>query len=56
LFAPMILSLIAPREKFYDGIPIVPVLQLQDFLNELPGHLESLRHYHRRPGSFKVLG
>ena len=56
LFVPMILSLIAPREKFYDGVPIVPVLQLQDFLNELPGHLESLRHYHRRPGSFKVLG
>ncbi len=33
---PAILSLTTVRSKFYNKVPIVPVLQLQDFLNQLP--------------------
>ena len=31
--APLILSLIRGPHKFYNGVPIVPILQLQDFIN-----------------------
>ncbi len=44
-FAPVILSLIPSRFKFYDSVPIVPVLQLQDFLIQLPFHVESLKYF-----------
>lgn len=46
-FVPAILSLIPERSKFVDSVPIVPVLQLQDFLNQLPAHIESLKHFNR---------
>jgi Holliday junction resolvase-like predicted endonuclease len=35
-FIPVILSLTVSRFKFYDNVPIVPVLQVQDFLQQLP--------------------
>jgi len=35
---PMILSLIPASSKFCSGVPIVPILQLQNFLDELPAH------------------
>lgn len=35
---PLILSLVPSPFKFYKKVPIVPVLQLQNFLNELPAH------------------
>ena len=35
-FVPIILSLIVEKSKFFEGVPIVPILQLQDFLNYLP--------------------
>ena len=35
---PMILSLIPASSKFCNGVPIVPILQLQNFLDELPAH------------------
>jgi Holliday junction resolvase-like predicted endonuclease len=38
---PVILSLIPSSFKFYDNVPVVPVLQLQDFLLQLPFHVES---------------
>jgi Holliday junction resolvase-like predicted endonuclease len=41
---PAVLSLVAGRFRFYDHVPIVPVLQLQDFLNQLPAYADSLRH------------
>jgi Holliday junction resolvase-like predicted endonuclease len=44
-FVPAILSLIPCRFKFYDNVPIVPVLQLQDFLNQLPAYTYSLKSY-----------
>ncbi|MEM3577420.1 MAG: restriction endonuclease [Candidatus Bathyarchaeia archaeon] len=42
---PTVLSLVAGKFKFYDNVPIVPVLQLQDFINQLPAYVESLRHF-----------
>jgi DNA-binding transcriptional MerR regulator len=42
---PAVLSLVTGRFKFYDKVPIVPVLQLQDFLRQLPACADSLRHF-----------
>jgi len=42
---PAVLSLVAGRFKFYDNVPIVPVLQLQDFLSQLPAYVGSLKHF-----------
>ena len=42
---PVILSLIPSPLKFYRNTPIVPILQLQNFLNELPAHVNALRHF-----------
>ncbi len=44
-FVPAILSLVQGGFKFYDDIPIVPVLQLQDFLYQLPAYMYSLKSY-----------
>ena len=43
-FAPAILTLIPVCFKFYDKVPIVPVLQLQDFLSQLPMYTEQLKY------------
>lgn len=39
---PAVLSLIPAPSKFYGGVPVVPVLQLQNFLSELPAHVYAL--------------
>jgi len=39
---PVVLSLIVNESKFFEGVPIVPILQLQDFLNHLPTCTDSL--------------
>jgi Holliday junction resolvase-like predicted endonuclease len=44
-FVPVILSLFPSRFKFYDNVPVVPVLQLQDFLIQLPAQVESLTYF-----------
>jgi len=41
-FVPAVLSLTFDKFKFYKGVPVVPVLQLQDFLNQLPAYADSL--------------
>jgi Holliday junction resolvase-like predicted endonuclease len=46
-FVPAVLSLVTGRFKFYENVPIVSVLQLQDFLNQLPAYVDSLRHFPR---------
>ncbi|MBX5328690.1 hypothetical protein HM003_04975 [Candidatus Bathyarchaeota archaeon A05DMB-5] len=43
-FVPAVLLLVPGRFKFYDGVPIIPVLQLQDFLTQLPALVDSLKH------------
>lgn len=42
---PVILSLIPSSFKFYNNVPVVPVLQFQDFLTQLPAQVESLRYF-----------
>ncbi len=42
---PVILSLVPGSLKFYNEVPIVPILQIQNFLNELPAHTTDLTHF-----------
>jgi Holliday junction resolvase-like predicted endonuclease len=42
-FYPVILTLISGSAKFHEGVPLVPVLQLQDFLTQMPVYSGSLR-------------
>lgn len=44
-FVPVILSLIPSSFKFYDNVPVVPILQLQDFMIQLPAYIESLKYF-----------
>jgi len=44
---PAVLLLVPSKFKFYDNVPIVPVLQLQDFLSQLPAYADSLKHFSR---------
>jgi Holliday junction resolvase-like predicted endonuclease len=46
-FVPVVLVLIPSRFKFCDDVPIVPVLQLQDFLQQLPLEIESLKYFQK---------
>jgi len=45
---PAILSLITARSKFYNRVPIIHVLQLQDFISQLPAYADSLKHFSKR--------
>lgn len=45
VLVPMVLSLFPSPFKFYNNVPVVPVLQLQSFLNELPAHVISLTRF-----------
>ena len=45
---PAILFLFTARSKFYNKVPIVPVLQLQDFISQLPAYVDSLKHFSKR--------
>jgi len=42
---PMVLSLVPGPFKFYRKVPIVPVLQLQSFLGDLPAYVTSLKSF-----------
>jgi Holliday junction resolvase-like predicted endonuclease len=42
---PAILSLTVGNVKFFDAVPVVPILQLRDFLDQLPVHVDSLRNF-----------
>ena len=50
---PAILSLVASNLKFLENVPIVPILQLQDFLTQLPAYGYSLKHFSVTSGHFK---
>ncbi len=45
VFAPVVASLVAGPLKFHRNAPVVPIMQLQNFIDELPAHLETLAHY-----------
>ncbi len=44
-FIPSVLSLIPSANKFQDKVPVVPVLQLQDFISQLPAYIETLKFF-----------
>jgi hypothetical protein len=46
-FIPAVLSLMPSSFKFYDKVPVVPVLQMQDFLNQMPMYTESLKSFYK---------
>ncbi len=45
ILIPVILSLVRAPLKFYKNTPVVPILQLQNFLTELPAHVNTLKHF-----------
>ncbi|MDH5448749.1 MAG: hypothetical protein OEY24_05595 [Candidatus Bathyarchaeota archaeon] len=45
---PIVLSLLISPFRIHRDTPIVPVLQLQSFLNELPAHIGSLTHFSQK--------
>ena len=45
LFVPAILSLMPIRNKFYNLVPIIPILQFQDFLNQFQGYFSRIKHF-----------
>jgi len=45
---PLILSLIPGPFKFHNNVPVVPVLQLLDFINEMPLEVHSLTHFTKK--------
>jgi len=45
---PIVMSLSPGPYKFYNNVPIVPVLQLQDFINELPAQVHLLKSFHQK--------
>ncbi|MCW3996010.1 MAG: NERD domain-containing protein [Candidatus Bathyarchaeota archaeon] len=51
-FIPAVLSLLPSSQKFHGKVPIVPVLQMQDFISQMPAYLENLQVYHK---NFKTL-
>ncbi len=48
-FVPLILSLVPSMHKFHRGVPIVPVLQLRDFLQEMPAHINEMTRFRSQP-------
>jgi Holliday junction resolvase-like predicted endonuclease len=46
-FIPVVLTLMSSRFKFCDNVPVVPVLQLRDFLCQLPVEVESLTYFQK---------
>jgi Holliday junction resolvase-like predicted endonuclease len=51
-FVPAVLSLMPGAYKFYYEVPIVPVLSLQDFISQLPLHIDAVKFY---PKTFRTL-
>ena len=47
MLIPAVLSLTVGRFKLCDGVPVVPVLQLQDFVSQVPVYVNSLEHFRR---------
>ena len=45
---PLVLSLLPGPHKFYSMVPVVPILQLQDFISEVHVELNSLHHIDRK--------
>jgi hypothetical protein len=46
-FMPAVLSLVPSAFKFCCEVPVVPILQLQDFLNQLSAYMENVKFFHK---------
>jgi Holliday junction resolvase-like predicted endonuclease len=46
-FMPAVLSLMPSAFKFCCEVPVVPILQLQDFLSQLSAYTENVKFYHK---------
>ena len=44
-FVPVLLSLFPGVAKFHYDVPLVPVLQLQDFINQLPMQIDAVKFF-----------
>jgi Holliday junction resolvase-like predicted endonuclease len=44
-FVPAVLSLRESRLKFYDEVPIIPVIQFQNFISQLPAYINEIKHF-----------
>jgi Holliday junction resolvase-like predicted endonuclease len=47
---PVIISLFPGPVKFYNKVPVVPILKLQNFLDEFQGHITELTHFRAKLG------
>jgi hypothetical protein len=47
-FVPIILSLLPSNQKFYKKIPIVPILQLRDFIQDMSSYLNTLYYFQKK--------
>ena len=54
-FVPVVVSLVPASFKFHNGTPIVPILQLQDFLDQLPMCSNSIRRFDRTQPHLKTV-
>ncbi|MEJ2241448.1 MAG: restriction endonuclease [Candidatus Bathyarchaeota archaeon] len=54
---PAIVSLFPGPVKFYNKVPVVPILQLQNFLDEFQGHKKEIAHFYYKinPGIAQYL-
>jgi len=46
-FVPAVLSLVPSENKSCRGVPIVPVLQLRDFLQTMPAYIREITHFQK---------
>jgi hypothetical protein len=53
-FVPMVVTLIPASFKFHDAVPIVPILELNDFLAQLPVNLSLIKSFVKQ-ASFRAL-
>jgi len=51
IFFPVILSLFPGPMKIYNKVPVVPILQLQNFIDEFQGHVSELVHFQSTIGT-----
>jgi hypothetical protein len=54
-FVPVVLSLMPASFKFHNGTPVVSILQLQDFLAQLPLSLNSLRCFNKTQSHLRTV-
>jgi Holliday junction resolvase-like predicted endonuclease len=50
---PVVVSLLPGQNKLVNKVPVVPVLQLQDFISEVPLKLDALHQISRKIGSHR---